>query len=161
VKLKKCKWFHSGRYFIGVDVCGEGNFPTKAKLAAFQAIEQPHMFANLQMLIAMFGFYSRWLPNYKKIGIKHLQWILKQQPAPGSATPAEEREVAKLWEPPDLALLEQLKEEVVINGLVLASPYYYSCQFYLKTNWSKHGIVALRQTLLSWSNSRRRWSSMA
>jgi hypothetical protein len=66
----------------------------------------------------------------------------KQQLAPGSATPAEEREVAKLWESLDLVLLEQAKEEV-INGLVLASLDYYSCQFYLKTNLSKHGIVAL------------------
>jgi hypothetical protein len=53
-------------------MCGEGNFPTKAKHAAFRAVKLPQTFANLQMLIAMFGFYSRWLPNYKKIGIKHL-----------------------------------------------------------------------------------------
>jgi hypothetical protein len=75
------------------------------------------------MLIGMFGFYSQWLPNYE-IRIKHWRWIIKQQPTPGSATPAEERELmAKLWEPADLALLEQLKEEV-INGLVLAHPDY-------------------------------------
>jgi hypothetical protein len=141
VKLKKCKWFHSRLCFVGVDVCGDGNLPTKDKHAAFWAISQPHTFADLRMLIGMFGFYSRWLPNYE-IRIEHWRWILKQQPAPGSATPAEERElVAALWEPQDLNLLDQLKEEV-INGLVLARPDY-NRRFYLKTDWSKHGMAAV------------------
>jgi hypothetical protein len=111
VKLKKCKWFHSHLCFVGVDVCRAGNLPTKDKHAAFQAIKPHHTFAGLRMLIGMFGFYSRWLPNYE-IGIEHCRAILKNQPTPGSATPAEEREIiAELWEPPDLLLLEQLKEE--------------------------------------------------
>ena len=140
VKLKKCKWFHSRLCFVGVDVGGKGNLPTKDKHAAFWAIKQPHTFADLRMLIGMFGFYSRWIPNYE-IRILHWRWILKQQPAPGSATPAEEREViATLWDPPDSTLLEQLKEEV-INGVVLARPDY-DRRFYLKTDWSKDGMAA-------------------
>jgi hypothetical protein len=108
VKLKKCKWFHSRLCVVVVDVCGNGNLPTKDKHAAFWAISQPHTFADLRVLIGMFGFYSRWLPNYE-IRIEHWRWILKQQPAPGSATPAEERKpVAALWEPQDLNLLDQL-----------------------------------------------------
>ena len=141
VKLKKCKWFHSRLCFVGVDVCGAGNLPTKDKHAAFRAIKPPHTFADLRMLIGMFGFYSRWLPNYE-IRIEHWRAILKNQPNPGSATPAEEREIiAELWEPPDLLLLEQLKEEV-IDGIVLARPDY-SRRFYLKTDWSKHGMAAV------------------
>jgi hypothetical protein len=141
VKLKKCKWFHSRLCFVGVDVCGDGNLPTKDKHAAFWAISRPHTFADLRMLIGTFGFYSRWLPNYE-IRIEHWRWILKQQPAPGLATPAEERElVAALWEPQDLNLLDQLKGEV-INGLVLARPDY-NRGFYLKTDWSKHGMAAV------------------
>ncbi len=141
VKLKKCKWFHSRLCFVGVDVCGAGNLPTKDKHAAFRAIHQPHTFADLRMLIGMFGFYSRWLPNYE-IRIEHWRAILKQQPPPGSATQAEEREIiAELWEPPDLLLLEQLKEEV-IDGIVLTRPDY-SRRFYLKTDWSKHGMAAV------------------
>jgi hypothetical protein len=85
------------------------------------------------MSLGMFGFYSCWLPNYE-IRMEHRQWIvLKQQPAPGSAMSAEERELlAELWELMDLALLEQLKDGV-INGLVLSHPNY-SHWFYLKTN---------------------------
>jgi hypothetical protein len=141
VKLKKCKWFHSRLCFVGVDVCG--NLPNKDKHAAFWAISRPHTFADLRMLIpvGMFSFYSRWLPNYE-IRIKHWRWILKQQPSPGSAPPAEEREVvAALWEPQDLNLLDQLKEEV-ITGLVLARPDY-NRQFYLKTDWSTHGMAVV------------------
>ncbi len=126
--------------FVGVDVSGQGNLPTKDKHTAFRAIKQPHTFADLRMLIGMFGFYSRWIPNYE-IRILHWRWILKQQPAPGSATPAEEREViAELWDPPDSTLLEQLKEEV-IDGVVLARPDY-DRRFYLKTDWSKDGMAA-------------------
>ena len=40
-----------------------------------------------------------------------------------------------------LALLEQLKEEI-IHGLVLARPDY-NRRFYLKTDWSKHGMAAV------------------
>jgi hypothetical protein len=123
VKLKKCKWFHSRLCFVGVDMCGKGNLPTKDKNAAFWAISRPHTVADLRMLIGISGFYSPWLPNYE-IRIEHWQWFLKQQPAPGSATPAEEQElVAALWEPQDLNLLEQLKDEV-INRLVLTRPNY-------------------------------------
>jgi hypothetical protein len=115
--------------------------PTKDNHAAFRAIHPPHTFADLRMLIGMFGFYSQCLPNYE-IRIDHWRAILKQQPAPGSATPAEEREIiAELWEPPYLLLLEQLKEEV-IDGIVLTRPDY-SRQFYLKTDWSKHGMAAV------------------
>jgi hypothetical protein len=89
-----------------VDVCGKANLPTENKHAAFRAIKQPHTFADLQMLIGMFGFYSQWLLSYK-IHIEHWQWTLKQQLAPGSATLAEERElVTKPWDLLDLALLE-------------------------------------------------------
>ena len=70
-----------------MDVCGAGNLPTKDKHAAFRAIKPPHTFADLHMLIGMFGFYSQWLPNYE-IRIEHWRAILKQQPPPGSATPA-------------------------------------------------------------------------
>jgi hypothetical protein len=51
VNVKKCKWFHSCLCFVGVDVCGTGNLPTKDKHAAFPAIHPPHTFANLRMLI--------------------------------------------------------------------------------------------------------------
>jgi hypothetical protein len=76
---------------LGVDVCGKGNLPTEDKHAAFWAIKPPHTFADLCMLIGIFGFYSWWLPNYE-IRIEHWRWIIKQQPAPGSATPALERD---------------------------------------------------------------------
>jgi hypothetical protein len=49
--------------------------------------------------------------------------------------------VAALWEPQDLNLLDQLKEEV-INGLVLSRPDY-NRRFYLKTDWIKHGMAAV------------------
>jgi hypothetical protein len=70
VKVPNCKWFHSRLCFVGVDVCGNGNLPTKDKHAAFWSISQPHTFADLRMLKGMFGFYSRWLPNYE-IRIEH------------------------------------------------------------------------------------------
>jgi hypothetical protein len=105
-------------------VCGEGNLRTKDKHAAFWAIKPPHIFADLQMLIGMFGFYSRWLPTYE-IRIGQRRWIIKQQPAPGSSTPALERElVAELWDLPNLALLEPSRPD-------------YNRQFYFKPNWSK------------------------
>ena len=140
IKLKKCKWFHSRLCFVGVDVCGEGNLPTKDKHSAFRAITPPHTFADLRMLIGMFGFYSKWIPNYE-IRIEHWRKIIKQQPVPGEATATEERELmASLWEPSDLALLERLKDEV-INSVILARPDY-NRRFYLKTDWSKHGMAA-------------------
>jgi hypothetical protein len=108
---------------------------------AFWAIKPPHTFADLRMLIRTVGFYSRWLPNYG-IRIQHCRWIIKQQPALGSATPALEREfMAKLRDLPDLTLLDKLKEEI-INGLVLARPDYKR-RFYLNTGWSKHGMAAV------------------
>jgi hypothetical protein len=89
----------------------------------------------------MFGFHSPWLPNYE-IHIEHWRWIIKQQSAPQLATPALERELlAKLWELPDLTLPRTSKRGC--HQWPSPSTPDFNCQFYLKTNWSKNGMVVV------------------
>jgi len=59
INLKKCKFFHDKCEFVGVDVVTEGNKLAESKYAAFRRLEQPNTFGDLQMLIRLFGFYSK------------------------------------------------------------------------------------------------------
>jgi hypothetical protein len=93
------------------------------------------------MLIGMFGFYTKWLTDFE-LRIASWRDILKSQPPPGTMTAAQEREMmSTLWQMEDKLLLEQLKQEV-IESVVLARPHYDG-RFYLKTDWSRHGMGAV------------------
>jgi hypothetical protein len=60
VKLKKCKWFHSRLCFVGVDVCGDGNLPTKrqargilSNLPAPYFCGPPHTYRNVWFVLPL------------------------------------------------------------------------------------------------------------
>jgi hypothetical protein len=141
LKLKKTNFLAKHVEFVGVDVNQDGNSPAESKYAAFRKIPAPETWADLLMLVGMFGFYSKWIENYE-IRIGWWRLIAKQRPKPGSVTVEEEiQRMKKLWTTNDDLLLAQLKEEV-LNKPTLARPDY-NRRFYLKTDWSNTAMAAV------------------
>lgn len=141
VNLRKCKWFHGWCEFVGVDVGGRGNSPARSKFAAFEKLERPATWADLRMLIGVFGFYSKHLPLYE-LCITPWRQVLAAQPGAEAATHRQERKrMAELWTDECEALLTDMKRQV-LAGPVLARPDPRR-RFYLKTDWSKDGMGAV------------------
>jgi hypothetical protein len=68
---------------------------------------------------------------------------LKAQPPPGTILSAQERKLlTSLWQPEDEFILAQQLKQEVIDSVVLARPNY-NRRFYLKTEWSCHGVGAV------------------
>ena len=91
LKLKKCSWFQSSCKFVGMDVGAGDNQPASSKFEAIHNLETPKTFADLCMLIGLFGFYSKFLPLYE-LYIHPWRELLTLQPKPGEATMAEEKQ---------------------------------------------------------------------
>ena len=141
IKLKKCKFFDTQCEFVGVDIGRDGNSPAASKFAAFKRIPRPETWADLRMIIGMFGFYSAWIQNFE-VRIKPWRSLQKRAPNPGSVPVDVERQMlAALWTPAHSNLLEALKSEI-LSGPVLARPDAER-RFYVKTDWSKDGIGAV------------------
>jgi hypothetical protein len=65
IKLKKCNRLHPCLCFVGVDISGEGNLPTRDKHVVSNTITHPITFKDLRMLIEMSGFYLKWLLGFE------------------------------------------------------------------------------------------------
>ena len=50
--------------FVGVDITPKGNSPARSKFPAFEKLPQPETWADLQILIGMFGFYQEFIPLF-------------------------------------------------------------------------------------------------
>ena len=141
IKLKKCKFFDRQCEFVGVDIGQDGNSPATSKYEAFMKLPRPETWADLRMIIGMFGFYATWIQNYE-VRIKPWRNLQKRAPNPGSIPVSEERKLmTALWTSAHSDLLEALKSEI-ISGPVLARPDPER-RFYVKTDWSKDGIGAV------------------
>eukprot|EP00957_Ditylum_brightwellii_P034425 2611508-Ditylum_brightwellii.AAC.1 len=81
VKLKKCKWSQSQCMLVGMDVCEGGNKPAASNNKAFCQLQRPNRWADLQMIVGVFIFYSRHLPLYN-LELAPWQAILAQQLQP-------------------------------------------------------------------------------
>eukprot|EP00957_Ditylum_brightwellii_P012153 917909-Ditylum_brightwellii.AAC.1 len=140
INLKKCKWFHERCEFVGIDVGQGGNRPAQSKTAAFEQLEQPSTWADLRMLIGVFGFYSKHLPLYE-LRLRPWRAILAKQQPPGETPKQEEEELMRrLWTVECEGLLQELKGDIVKEPM-LARPDP-TRRFYLKTDWSKEGMGA-------------------
>eukprot|EP00957_Ditylum_brightwellii_P129685 9892764-Ditylum_brightwellii.AAC.1 len=140
VKLQKCRWFQSQCKFVGIDVCAGGNKPAASKYEAFKQLQRPNRWADLWMLIGVFGFYSRHLPLYE-LDLGPWRAILARQSQPGEVAVDEEMEkMARLWTKECKQLLNCLKADI-LAGPMLSRPDSER-RFYLKTDWSKEGMAA-------------------
>ena len=141
--------------FVGVDILPEGNAPAKAKNKTILQVTQPKLFADLSLLIGLFGFYRNWIPLYET-RIRPWRRIMKRRPGMGDLTKEEESQLLeKLWKANDRSkekeykecgdtndeLLESLKQEV-LEGPVLKRPDS-NRRFYLKTDWSAMAQAAV------------------
>ena len=145
VNLRKCRFLDPrGVEFVGIDVEPEGNAPARAKTDAFQKLGRPHTWADLRMLIGVFGFYQKWLQNFE-LRIQPWRKLQGKQPKPGSLSFDEERQkFDAAWEADAEvydALLDELKQDI-LSGPVLARPDP-NHRFYLKTDWSRNGFGAV------------------
>ena len=138
-KLKKCRFLPSVAEFVGLDIHQEGNSPAKSKFEAFQKLERPKTFTDLNMVIGCFGFYQEHLPLFE-VRIRRWRNIQKLRPAPGTAKREEQRIMEEAWKPDDDRLLEDLKE-AILKEPILRRPDS-NMRFYLKTDWSKNAMGA-------------------
>ena len=80
------------------------------------------MWADLRMLIGVFGFYQKWIPNFE-LRIQPWWQLQGKQPKPGSLSFSKERQrFDEAWEVhADVydVLLEELKNDI-LSGPVLA-----------------------------------------
>ena len=141
VKLKKCKFLHPIIEFVGVDITPNGNSPARSKFPAFEKLPPPETWADLRILIGMFGFYQEFIPLFQT---RIAPWRKLQvgQPLPGQLTAETERSFFKgFWLPEHQQLLDDLKKEL-LSGLLLARPNH-NRRFYVKTDWSKMAMGAI------------------
>ena len=141
VKLKKCKFLHPIIEFVGVDITPNGNSPARSKFPAFEKLPPPETWADLRILIGMFGFYQEFIPLFQT---RIAPWRKLQvgQPLPGQLTAETERSFFKgFWLPEHQQLLDELKKEL-LSGLLLARPNH-NRRFYVKTDWSKMAMGAI------------------
>ena len=110
-------------------------------LHAFREIPAPASFADLRMLIGMFGIYQTWLQNYE-VCVSPLRKLQSLQPKPGLVSISDEAELLSAhWDNSCQELLSELKEEI-LSGPVLARPDP-NRRFYIKTDWSRLGMGAV------------------
>ena len=141
IKLKKCKFLHPILEFVGVDIKPNGNSPARSKFPAFEKLPAPETWADLRILIGMFGFYQEFIPLFQT---RIAPWRKLQvgQPLPGQLTAETERSFFKgFWLPEHQQLLDELKKEL-LSGLILARPNP-DRRFYVKTDWSRLAMGAV------------------
>ena len=138
-KLKKCRFLPSVAEFVGLDIHQEGNSPARSKFEAFQKLEKPKTFTDLNMLIGCFGFYQEHLPLFE-VRMKRWREIQKLRPEPGTPRKEEYRIMSDAWKQEDEVLLEDLKT-AILQKPILRRPDS-SLRFYLKTDWSKNAMGA-------------------
>ena len=138
-KLKKCRFLPSVAEFVGLDIHPQGNSPAKAKFEAFQKLEQPKTFTDLNMLIGCFGFYQEHIPLYE-VRIKRWRETQKLRPPPGSPKTEDNTILQKAWTVEDDKLLQELKD-TILSEPILKRPNS-NARFYLKTDWSKNAMGA-------------------
>ena len=144
VNLRKCRFLDpKGVEFVGIDARPGGNSPARSKQDTFRKLKRPETWADLGMLIGIFGFYQRWLFNYE-IRISPHRRLQAKKPKPGSVPIQDEKRLfSEAWnefEETHQKLLDELREDV-LSEPVLARPDP-DRRFYLKTDWSKHGMGA-------------------
>ena len=85
IKLKKCKFLHPILEFVGVDIKPNGNSPARSKFPAFEKLPAPETWADLRILIGMFGSYQEFIPLFQT---RKAPWRKLQvgQPLPGQLT---------------------------------------------------------------------------
>ena len=99
VKLKKCKFLHPIMEFVGIDLTPDGNSPAQSKFPAFEKLPPPETWADLRILIGMFGFYQEFIPLFQT---RIAPWRKLQvgQPLPGQLTAETEQSFFKgFWLP--------------------------------------------------------------
>ena len=121
LKLKKSQLITPRCEFVGIDLVPGGRSPAQTIFRAFREIPAPALFADLRMLIGMFGFYQTWLQNYE-VRISPWRKLQSLQPKPGSLSISDEAEILSAhWDNSCHELLSELKEEI-LSGPVLARP---------------------------------------
>ena len=138
-KLRKCRFFPPVAEFVGLDIHAKGNAPAASKFKAFERIQAPKLFTDLNMLIGCFGFYQEHLPLFE-VRIKRWRDIQKLRPTPGTPRDEEAAIMKQAWKEEDEDLLKDLKQEIQREP-ILKRPDS-DLRFYLKTDWSKEAMGA-------------------
>ena len=132
VNLKKCRFFPEQAEFVGIDITGQGNQPASSKFKAFRELGElvPTSIGQIRKIIGFIGFYQEWLPFYEVRVDKWRTYI--------ATADDDENTIKTLWTEQDTDLLKQFIEEILAKP-TLARPNY-NRRFYVKTDWSKHGL---------------------
>ena len=88
IKLSKCSFFKKHLHYLGHMLSSEGIMPTKEKTAAIKEMVPPTNVHKVQVVIGMFNYYKKFIPNFSEISKEiieltkkgvNFEWTSKRQ----------------------------------------------------------------------------------
>ena len=78
LNLGKSHFFPCCFEFVGIDVCHEGNRPTKSKHQLLETWPAPELVRDVAKFLGFVQFYSHFIPNFE-IHVESLRTVTKQE----------------------------------------------------------------------------------
>ena len=80
IKLTKCSFFKKHLHYLGHIITANGILPTKEKTAAIMELAPPTNVHEVQVVMGMFNYYKKFIPNFSEIAKPIIELIKKEVP---------------------------------------------------------------------------------
>ena len=80
IKLTKCSFFKKHLHYLGHIITANGILPTKEKTAAIMEMAPPTNVHEVQLVMGMFNYYKKFIPNFSEIAKPIIELIKKEVP---------------------------------------------------------------------------------
>ena len=80
IKLTKCSFFKKHLHYLGHIITANGILPTKEKTAAIMEMAPPTNVHEVQVVMGMFNYYKKFIPNLSEIAQPIIELIKKDVP---------------------------------------------------------------------------------